>query len=991
MFRQLKRAFLLLALLAGFAFPVSADTDTAPPIISFINLNSFPHRYGGEGSGIFQTALKPGDQFVINAVISGEVSEPVVFGDLSSLGIPGVTSFSYVGGAYTFQNVPASDGTPFLHVGGVSSGLKEFSITATDQAGNTTVATSSFFVDSIPPVLSVTNLSTIDPLLQEGSQMTVSGTVDGTGTEAGVFEAHLILLNESNTPLAQTGRVDGEARDLHINHNGAFSASFYVRTPGDAPNFPANAAYAVLELLAVDEAGNEYSATSSPFLIDRTHATGASSVLFLPGIEGSALKEGDDVLWPPSVWSHDVARLALTESGDSINDIKVAGVLSGFYSSDLYGKFATFMDGLTDATGDGTIHEWKPFAYDWRFSPDKVISEGVNTPGGVVDIVQTVEQLAANSQTGKVTIVAHSMGGLLGKALIKKLQEEGKDSLVDAFVMVGTPQLGTPQAVASLLHGEQPLALEFFVRTPVMRSVAQNMQSAYDLLPSARYFENVADPVISFDTNASFTQPWRARWGSDINSYSAFSEFLTGAGLRTRPDVTDYGNPEVLRGDILASSAELHGGLDIYQIPSHIRTVQIAGWGLPTTKEVTYWNSHIFGIPTPLHGYKTIPTIEGDQTVVYSSALSSIGERYFFNLALFNNSNDGHDFDHKDLLSTDPIQGIIRSVIGGSVVNTNTYIRETRPNVSDVPEQMLITTRSPIVLGAYDSQGNFTGINQNQNLDAEILPIEKGIPGSNFLVSGEDQYIFLPKGGSYTFKFKGTGVGPASIEVANFSNDQVNPVSAYTDIPVTPATAATFVAGVTAADASPIAIDQNGDNKVDSYVSSDGGVLSLEQLIINLKTAVNGLTTLKSQQKTQLFNKVANIENKITKQKQKQSNALSKIQVQIVKKAGKGQIDTATANTLVALLDDLISQSALVPLNTALIQELRNQINGASINAQLKTSLLMKVTKVENISAVSRSINSMSQLVVKKGSKGVLTDAETQNLLNLLDQIQAAI
>ena len=85
---------------------------------------------------------------------------------------------------------------------------------------------------------------------------------------------------------------------------------------------------------------------------------------------------------------------------------------------------------------------------------DKIIEEGIKTPQGTIDLIQRIEELASNSDTGKITIVAHSMGGLLGKAIIKKLENSGKENLIDSFVMIGTPQLGTPQAVATILHGD---------------------------------------------------------------------------------------------------------------------------------------------------------------------------------------------------------------------------------------------------------------------------------------------------------------------------------------------------------------------------------------------------------------------------------------------------------------------------------------------------------------------------------------------------------
>ncbi|KND51727.1 MAG: lecithin-cholesterol acyltransferase [Parcubacteria bacterium C7867-001] len=711
------------------------------------------------------------------------------------------------------------------------------------------------------------------------------------------------------------------------------------------------------------------------------------NVLFLPGIEGSALKEGNDSLWPPSIWSHDVSRLALDENGNSVNDITVAGALSDFYGANLYGGFASFMDDLATTS---VIREWKPLAYDWRFSPERILSDGIKTQNGIVDPVATFEALAANSKTGKVTIVAHSMGGLLGKTLIKKLQGEGKDGLIGSFVMIGTPQLGTPQAIPSLLHGEQPLALEFFVRSPATRSVAQNMQSTYDLLPSKMYFDSVQSPPISFDENASYTQAWRDLWVS-IDAYDEFTEFLTGTGVtRTPPQPTDLGTPEVLDPVLLARSTQLHEGLDSYSIPSHIRVVQVAGWGLTTTKAITYWNAHVFGIPTPIRSYKIVPTVEGDQTVVYPSALSSTGEKYFFDLSLFNGNQAGHDFDHKDLLNTGPVQEVIGSVLKRESVTTTTYILDQRPDVSEIDEQLLIITRSPILIGAYDSEGNFTGIDQNQDLTSEILFISKNIPGSNFLVSGENQYLFLPKGVNYTLKFKGTDTGQASIETATFVNDEIHPFSGFTDMPVTPSVSATFSIDGTTLVNTELEVDQNGDGQVDTYIPSDGSNLSIEHVLSNLKNAVQNLNA-SAKVKTQLQNKIANVETKIAKQKQKQTNSLSKIKMQLEKKAEKGRIDASTANTLIALLDELLAQSSIVPFDPALILELKGQINSANISLSLKSSLLAKLGKLESVAGIGKSIDTMAKAVRAKSAKGALVEAETQNLLNLLDQLQGAI
>lgn len=51
-----------------------------------------------------------------------------------------------------------------------------------------------------------------------------------------------------------------------------------------------------------------------------------SSVLFLPGIKGSILEKGSDTLWPPTFFSNDISQLALTSSGESVNDVHTDGI-----------------------------------------------------------------------------------------------------------------------------------------------------------------------------------------------------------------------------------------------------------------------------------------------------------------------------------------------------------------------------------------------------------------------------------------------------------------------------------------------------------------------------------------------------------------------------------------------------------------------------------------------------------------------------------------
>ena len=201
--------------------------------------------------------------------------------------------------------------------------------------------------------------------------------------------------------------------------------------------------------------------------------------MFIPGFQASRIYQEEtdflggryeDKLWEPNT-SSDITDLYMDELGLSINkdiytrDIIEEATVFGLKTINFYKSFSSQMDEMVD---QGELSEWKQIAYDWRLSPQDIVENGIEDEYGDIYynkelsgeetpyIIDQLKKLVENSKTGKVTIVTHSNGGLVAKALISKLIEmknNGENDLIDKIddlIIVAAPQLGTPKATAGI-------------------------------------------------------------------------------------------------------------------------------------------------------------------------------------------------------------------------------------------------------------------------------------------------------------------------------------------------------------------------------------------------------------------------------------------------------------------------------------------------------------------------------------------------------------
>lgn len=611
-----------------------------------------------------------------------------------------------------------------------------------------------------------------------------------------------------------------------------------------------------------------------------------SSVLFLPGLQASELFGSDGTrLWPPGL-VHDNSRLALHPDGASREEgIYVGGITESVYGLDIYASFADTMDSLVR---DGVIHEWTAYPYDWRRSVDEVVDTPTIREGGEeAYLVAEVERLAAASRTGKVTLVAHSNGGLVGKLLLTRLEALGKEDLVDTFIMVGTPQLGTPKALLTLLHGEGlPFNwFPFIFSQQESRDIGEHMPSAYGLLPSAEYFNQVIDPVAEFDPLSSLMAPFITAFGLGVSTYPEMKGFSLGVDGRGDPTSADVFTPNVLNEDLFERAESLHDVLDAWEPPSSVEVLQIVGWGVATVRGIEYTERDFsfFGCVTNCRylDHEPLLTIDGDKTVVIESGATTSGRILYFDLQEFN-KNKEDNINHLTLFESEPVRNLLERVLRNDSQSTS-YIDSQlpTPELTTLPG-LRIKVHSPVSLDIYDSEGRHTGIATSTLWGTPLISEE--IPNSYYLEIGEGKYAGVPLHGGEII-LRGSDEGTFTVEVEKVRGDSMLSATSFHGIPVVEGALVGLSVGENG-DVGNVRMDIDADGILDAEVGPGEGLTPAE-LVAILQGMIRNLDLPEKKEK-QLLKAVARVSKALEKEfkrewhkKVKTAVVLGRLQVQV--------------------------------------------------------------------------------------------------------------
>ena len=191
-------------------------------------------------------------------------------------------------------------------------------------------------------------------------------------------------------------------------------------------------------------------------------------VVLVPGIMGSELRDGEQLIWPGT-------PLELLFSYKKMASLLKPGLVASdvIRSVSVVRIYAELISSLKSCGFDEPAGTLVVFPYDWR--KDNALA--------AAGLANCLDKIAARSPEATITLLAHSMGGLVSRNYLESgtYCERPGWSKVSNLITMGTPHRGAPMALAAALGQEKRL----FLNAAQVAKLANDPQfpSLYQLLP----------------------------------------------------------------------------------------------------------------------------------------------------------------------------------------------------------------------------------------------------------------------------------------------------------------------------------------------------------------------------------------------------------------------------------------------------------------------------------------------------------------------------
>lgn len=221
---------------------------------------------------------------------------------------------------------------------------------------------------------------------------------------------------------------------------------------------------------------------------------GDSMIIILPGLMGSLLEDvgnNPELLWinPLAYLKGHLNHLDLAHDGrrDATPGVRVTAPAPLWL---VYGKMLLRLQ---------REYEVYTFPYDWRRS----------TADMALQLHRFIKDKLADSPRDKVTLVGHSLGGLvIMDYLIGEMTRAYAERVVRRVITLGTPFRGVVEAVSILSNSDDPKlrAAKALNRANDPQRMVRSFPSLYQILPAPKGLYNGWDPLPEVDIWD--VQPW---------------------------------------------------------------------------------------------------------------------------------------------------------------------------------------------------------------------------------------------------------------------------------------------------------------------------------------------------------------------------------------------------------------------------------------------------------------------------------------------------
>lgn len=477
-------------------------------------------------------------------------------------------------------------------------------------------------------------------------------------------------------------------------------------------------------------------------------------VVVLPGVMGSALKtEAGDRVWPsPSgermtlLDNHAINSLRCDSDGTPVARLNVTEALRAF-PTDFYGAVVSHLTraGYTEGT------DLAVFAYDWRLG----CAAHLDALDAVVGRLDSSEP---------VTLVAHSMGGLVARAYV--LSDRPNVKRVGRIISVGTPYHGAPLALKALVEGH---AFHWSLREDSIKRIVANMPGVYHLAPNWEFVTDAAARPVARDV-----------LGSAVVRGDPF-DLATGVKERA------------LNEQLLARADAFRKGLRLGERTGAVTTHAIIGYGRPTLNGFSLrpLTEHLRDNKDKREDEVSYLRLKGGEKMVLVPASGSGDGTVPFRGAELRSAHHTHyvadradePVIHDQLLKNKRVLNAISEILAG-----RTPASDPAPGGNPVPASTEYKLQCAAVMRLTDAQGRAVG---HLNERGKEGAIETNGPGASFVtVAGTAYGIVTDSGVPRTVTLTGTRDGKATLTVTTRRNGAVSGEFTYRDVLMTAGTVA---------------------------------------------------------------------------------------------------------------------------------------------------------------------------------------------------------